>query len=321
VRLGVSLSFLLRFLAAHPEIEEKGLSTAEVCYQIIVPSTAHSQLTYAEAYHETVEGSPSSCFVSHAWSYPFAVLVKTIARYEERESPGVGRENIGGSYWIDILCKNQWIVNSASTERELAAAVDNAHNQTGGGNEGTSSLLFVVHPWPEPAAIRRIWCLFEVFTAICVDAVVDVELSEAAHTAFTAELSAGACQPPPTHYVVPWEPSPAFGTGTLVSSLDVRNAEATVQSDIAMIMAQIERLPLDLPTSVEEDGNESPTMPSFGGERLAGVARVNAVVKFELERGLFGGMWLRSEEDSCWEWERGSDDGDPFDDFDPSDFM
>jgi hypothetical protein len=260
--------------------------------------------------------------VSHAWSYPFEVLVNTIVRYEDRESPGVGRDNIGGSYWIDIFSKNQWVVNSASTETELAAAVDNAHNQNGGiDRKGTSSLLFVVHPWPEPAAIRRIWCLFEVFTAICVDAVVDVELSEAAHTAFTAQLSSGACEPPPTHFAVPWEPSPAYGTGTLVAGLDVRNAEATVQSDIAMIMAQIERLPSDLPTTVDEGDNESPTMPSFGGVRLAGVSRVNAVVKFELERGLFERMWLRSEELSCWEWERRSDDGDPFDQFDPSDLM
>lgn len=321
VCLGVSLGFLLRFLSAHPEIEKKGLSTAEVCYQIIVPSTAHSQLTYAESYHEAVDSSPSSCFVSHAWSYPFAVLVNTIARYEDRKSPGIGCENIGGSYWIDIFSKNQWIVNSASTERELAAAVGSAHNQNGGSNgEGASSLLFVVHPWPEPAAIRRIWCLFEVFTAVCVDATVDVELSEPAHVAFANELSAGAVQPPPTHFVVPWEPSPAYGTGTLVSNLDVRNAEATVQSDIETIMSQIERLPSALPTSIDEDGNEVPAMPSFSGVHLAGVARVNAVVKFELERGLFSKMWLRSEEDSCWEWERGSDDGEPFDDFDPSEF-
>ena len=321
VRVGVSLSFLRRFLLAHPEIEEKGLSTAEVCYQIIVPSTAQSQLTYAETYHEAVGSSPSSCFVSHAWSYPFAVLVNTIARYEARESPGIGRENVGGSYWIDIFCKNQWVVNSTSTERELAAAVGSAHNQNGGcDGEGASSVLFVVHPWPEPAALRRIWCLFEVFTAICVGALVDVELSEAAHAAFTDQLSAGTCQPPPTHFIVPWEPSPAYGTGTLVSGLDIRNAEATVQSDIAMIMSQIERLPAALPTALDEEGNRVPTMPSFGGVHLAGVARVNAVVKFELERGLFGTRWLRSEESSCWEWERGSDDAEAFDDFDPSDF-
>ena len=74
----------------------------------------------------------------------------------------------------------------------------------------------------------------------CVcDGIVDVELSEAAHVAFMSELLAGACHPPPTHFVVPWEPSPAYGTGTLVSGLDVRNAEATVQADIAMIMSQI----------------------------------------------------------------------------------
>ena len=181
-------------------------------------------------------------------------------------------------------------------------------------------MLFVVHPWPEPAALRRIWCLFEVFTAIVVDATVQVELSPQAHTKFTAELSAGTCAPPPTHYAVPWEPSPAYGTGPLVASLNVRNAEATVVSDIAMIMAQIERLQADLPSSVDEDGNESASMPSFAGTPLAGVSRVNAVVKFELERGLFAPLWVRSEEDSCWEWERGSNEA-GFGDFDPSDFM
>ena len=51
------------------------------------------------------------------------MLVQTVERFEARETPGLGRENAGGSYWIDIFSKNQWIVNSASTERELAAAV------------------------------------------------------------------------------------------------------------------------------------------------------------------------------------------------------
>ena len=152
VRLGVSLGFLRRFLAAHPQIEARGLSTAEVCYQIIVPSTAHSQLTYAETFRKAVDGSPSSCFVSHAWSYPFAVLVQTIARYEAKESLGGGLDHAGGSYWIDIFSKNQWVVNSDSTERELALAVSSAHDQFGSCEEGAPSLLFVVHPWPDPAA-------------------------------------------------------------------------------------------------------------------------------------------------------------------------
>jgi len=54
-----------------------------------------------------------------------------------------------------------------------------------------------------------------------------------------------------------------------VRGLDIRDAKATVASDIEMIMAQIRVLPEHLPSlGAPEEGMDEITIPSFGGVAL-----------------------------------------------------
>ena len=57
--------------------------------------------------------------------------------------------------WIDIFCKNQWIVNSSGTQEELK-------NNVGGARRG---LRIVCHSWSDPHAFQRVWCQFELSVA------------------------------------------------------------------------------------------------------------------------------------------------------------
>ncbi|XRB05327.1 hypothetical protein NFJ02_23g52780 [Pycnococcus provasolii] len=56
--------------------------------------------------------------------------------------------------WIDIFCKNQWIVNGEDTEKELEKSVANM-----------DTLRLVCHSWYAPNALFRIWCQFELRAA------------------------------------------------------------------------------------------------------------------------------------------------------------
>ncbi|XRA98104.1 hypothetical protein NFJ02_04g118020 [Pycnococcus provasolii] len=56
--------------------------------------------------------------------------------------------------WVDIFCKNQWVVNSEGTEDELQDGVGNV-----------DWLWLVTHSWRTPHALRRAWCQFELRAA------------------------------------------------------------------------------------------------------------------------------------------------------------
>ena len=57
----------------------------------------------------------------------------------------------GRYYWIDILAKNQHIVNSTGTSSELQRCV-----------RGCKRTKLVCTPYDEPSSLKRVWCLFEV---------------------------------------------------------------------------------------------------------------------------------------------------------------
>ncbi|XRB18481.1 hypothetical protein RI054_18g83270 [Pseudoscourfieldia marina] len=56
--------------------------------------------------------------------------------------------------WVDIFCKNQWVVNSDDTETELQDGVGNV-----------DKLWLVTHSWHTPHALKRAWCQFELRAA------------------------------------------------------------------------------------------------------------------------------------------------------------
>ena len=55
------------------------------------------------------------------------------------------------TYWIDILCKNQFIVNSEDTAEELSKCVRDC---------GQTALACI--PWEKPECLKRVWCQFEI---------------------------------------------------------------------------------------------------------------------------------------------------------------
>eukprot|EP01048_Picozoa_sp_COSAG05_P018831 COSAG05_NODE_2829_length_2593_cov_1.595830_3_plen_446_part_01 len=219
-RQGVTLSFLRRFQVSHAATCV-GKTTAQVTGAvqagaiswadpgIIVKETEASQLSYLEAFLQgSDEANVATVFVSHPWAGGFDSLVETCSRFPN------------DIFWIDIFCKNQWVVNSGDTATELQNCVQMCRD--------TASLrphvLFVVHPWPNPIALSRIWCLFELMHALLCNAQIHMSMSPEAQTALVGQTR--------EEQLV-----------AIAEAVRLDNAQASVASDIDMIMADIDRMP------------------------------------------------------------------------------
>lgn len=196
---GVSLEFLHDFLLSHPEIARDQMTTAEVVEKIIKPETMETKETYVKAklwkqkphyfidlrrkqreiefifrhrykpeqefvYDKLESGSRPLIdeyfygFFSHAWLMPFTKLVEIayegpayrLSRINELPPLEVINDRV--YLWIDVFCKNQHIPAPAMNEFHQAIEAPG---------------FVVAAMWPtKPFALSRIWCLFELWTAI-----------------------------------------------------------------------------------------------------------------------------------------------------------
>lgn len=122
---GVSLAALRAFVAQHAG-RLAGLSTGDVCSQIVLPATEARRCAYADLLRGS-SGSdgrpcvaPATVFVSHAWGNSFLQLVDAIearAAQEEREHHAAQAADAATAerppppppvFWLDILVVDQW---------------------------------------------------------------------------------------------------------------------------------------------------------------------------------------------------------------------
>ena len=92
-------------------------------------------------------------FVSHAWGEPLAVLLECTASFEKEQA--LSQEDFHPGFWIDVFCKNQWVVNSDDTAAELEACVRRARSLWEIFSPPT--VLLVASPWPAPQCLQRVW--------------------------------------------------------------------------------------------------------------------------------------------------------------------
>eukprot|EP01031_Cornospumella_fuschlensis_P029782 gene29782-35961_t len=286
----VSLRFLNKFLSEHAEQISDTTTTGEVVRNIIIPETAEQQATYISSglidpqdildtslqtnmfirsdteartyaladtpywWHQGQYVKSSSftvAFLSHAWFMPFRKLVQSAASglrvlhtQTDYVPPVKDYEHIS-FLWIDVFCKNQHVPAPAMDEFERAMSC-------------TSRVMFCL--WPVhieselPVSLRRIWCLYEIWTClrlkkelqVCCD---DRDLGLALRRKF---------------------------------DLNVRQAEATVASDAALILGLIEAsvgvdtFNADIMQSIKKclQGQESSQSPytCFDGNGLVAMA-------------------------------------------------
>jgi hypothetical protein len=110
---------------------------------------------------------------------------------------------------------NRFFEDSAAIERTLHLMV-----------AVPGRMLFVLHPWNDPLPLKRCWCLYEVYTCLNNGGQLAVGLSEKDSSQFYDALQVT---------------SQKNAMRNMVTSLDARNATATMLSDVDMIFGKIER--------------------------------------------------------------------------------
>ena len=78
-----------------------GLTTSQVCEQIIMPKTKNGQLSYVDYLKKTNQnGQVANVFISHAWKFVFLEVVNAILYHFRDEEETV-------VVWFDLFSNNQ----------------------------------------------------------------------------------------------------------------------------------------------------------------------------------------------------------------------
>lgn len=210
--MGVSLRFLKEFVLSN-EIPAD-MTTAKVVSDIIVPKTRSTKETYINSFLLSTPNSVSDlrknyrkdkgvlvesgsnyynkidgfyCFLSHAWSMPFLELISIAEHaanvYFKSQVKSAtfhisDEEDILDSsfFWIDVFCKNQHIPAPAMEEFHKALKAPD---------------VAVIALFPkQPIALQRIWCLFEIWTAVVNNITILPTMSEDSFRYFSATAKA-----------------------------------------------------------------------------------------------------------------------------------
>ncbi|KAG2447759.1 hypothetical protein HYH02_007217 [Chlamydomonas schloesseri] len=212
------------------------LSTTEVVQTYVVPATAAVKCSLAEALNDSrvapkydipwvspggtiLDGDgavqkvlgPAKYFVSHAWNCRFSALVELLQQhYAAIPASRGGQRVLPIYYWIDIFAVSQHFTGDfhEHPDSDFPGVIRNC-----------KSVLFIMHPWRAPVAPSRVWCLFEVLTAIQSPGVEVEMLLDVKDTRDTRVKT----------------------LTTISNSIDVRTAKATSMSDKNYLLGCIEQ--------------------------------------------------------------------------------
>lgn len=93
--------------------------------------------------------------LSYAWGYKIQDIVDTLINYCDRNDLDTKRTYI----WICALCNNQHRVFKRNVTFQDFEQIFNRRV------EGIGNVLAMMTPWDDPAYIKRVWCVFEMYTA------------------------------------------------------------------------------------------------------------------------------------------------------------
>ncbi|EQC26671.1 hypothetical protein SDRG_15509 [Saprolegnia diclina VS20] len=177
---GLHLSYLCHFINEHGgQAEFAGKSTAQVCFEFVVPLTKPSQLSLVD--HVANDPStaayvaPANWYVSHAWQYLFLETVDSLERFfADRDLSD------DAVLWFCVFNNNQHLASSypfeywSSTFKNGLAAIGN--------------VVMIMHPWNDPIVLRRSWCVFEVYVAVTMGARFEIALAHDQEAAFLDDI-------------------------------------------------------------------------------------------------------------------------------------
>ncbi|KDO18951.1 hypothetical protein SPRG_14384 [Saprolegnia parasitica CBS 223.65] len=202
---GLRLSYLRHFINSHGgETSFAGKTTAQVCFEFVVPLTKPSELSLVDhvANDPTTAAyvAPANWYVSHAWQYLFLETVDSLERFFADR--GLSDDAV---IWFCVFNNNQHLASSypfeywSTTFKNGLAAIGN--------------VVMIMHPWNDPIVLRRSWCVFEVYVAVTMGARFEIALAQGQEATFLNDIADdGAIH-------------------RMLATIKCENSEATVPSD------------------------------------------------------------------------------------------
>jgi len=166
--LGVKLSYFAQFIKENGGIEVfKNKSTGDVCREFIHSSCERTEMSVCQQLKkdESTMVGFASWFISHSWSYLFLDTVDAITRKLAIEY-GDQAEDV--YVWFDLFSLPQVLGGKLVTHdnylkdtyTEYIIAIKN--------------VMMVLSTWKDPIALKRAWCVYELFICNQTDGHFDV---------------------------------------------------------------------------------------------------------------------------------------------------
>lgn len=154
-------------------------STEWLKQHVVLPATSGercSMVTWVEKHVSPDFVSAATVFVSHSYRNSFAQLVETLQAWEARQPSG------RYFYFVDLFSNNQ---HCAAPGEDIDFAV---LRSVFGSSVRAIGRVVLVLDWPGKHPLTRLWCIYEILTAMFVGARFDVALQPADEAAFRARL-------------------------------------------------------------------------------------------------------------------------------------
>ncbi|OQR85240.1 hypothetical protein ACHHYP_12051 [Achlya hypogyna] len=211
--LGVTLGFFRHLIdLCGGRTKLQGRTTAQVCFDYIVPLTASTQLSLVE--HIAADPAtahfvrPANWYISHAWSYLFLETVDSLDVFFAQQQ--LSDEAV---VWFCVFNNNQHRAAGfpfeywSSTFKSQLSVIGN--------------VVMVMHPWNDPVVLRRSWCVFEVYVAVTTGARFEMAMAPAQFALLVKDMSN------------------VFALFTMLGTIKSEQSETTIPSDRDGIFALI----------------------------------------------------------------------------------
>jgi uncharacterized protein (DUF2267 family) len=193
----------------------RGLTTTEVCEQIVKPLTLTSKTSlceYLQQINHAAFAKESTVFISHAWKYLFLDVMDAVIEHFQQQQISFDDVVI----WFDLFSNNQHQAVSLDFtwwSTTFFSAIEQFHYT-----------VMVLTPWQNPIPFTRVWCLFELFCTVQTKSRFEIALTKKEKAIFLQQMIQY-----PTKY-----------TEEMLATIDCRNSDCFIPQDKVRIFAAIE---------------------------------------------------------------------------------
>jgi tetratricopeptide (TPR) repeat protein len=216
---GIQFSFFVGELVTQLGGREKlsAMTTADICRNFIIPRTKVLKCSYATLLKKNYPRyvKKANVFISHTWLYSFLSVVDALKNHADSTS---SFENLDDTYiWFDLFSNNQhetdhpfewWSTTFKSAIKEFRHTV------------------LVSVPWSDPIALKRVWCLFEIYCTADTGSKLEIAMTAEEKQTFMEEMRKGSCKD---------------NLEKFLTLIDVAKSTATKDSDKESIFEVIEK--------------------------------------------------------------------------------